>query len=75
LHNIKKEVKMIVALGGLFMFLIGVVGLIFWIMMLVDCLQRKFENSTEKIIWVVVIIALSLLGAILYWAMVKNKKS
>ncbi|MFA5337090.1 MAG: PLDc N-terminal domain-containing protein [Candidatus Omnitrophota bacterium] len=66
---------MIVALGGLFMFLIGVVGLIFWIMMLVDCLQRKFENSTEKIIWVVVIIALSLLGAILYWAMVKNKKS
>ncbi|MCK9615316.1 MAG: PLDc N-terminal domain-containing protein [Candidatus Omnitrophica bacterium] len=66
---------MIVALGGLFMFLIGVVGLIFWIMMLVDCLQRKFENSTEKIVWVVVIIALSLLGAILYWAMVKNKKS
>jgi hypothetical protein len=57
------------------MFLIGVVGLIFWIMMLVDCLQRKFENSTEKIVWVVVIIALSLLGAILYWAMVKNKKS
>jgi len=75
LYDIKKEVKMIVALGGLFMFLIGVVGLIFWIMMLVDCLQRKFENSTEKIIWVVVIIALSLLGAILYWAMVKNKKS
>lgn len=67
--------KMIVMLGSLFLSLIAIAGLIFWILMLIDCLQRKFENSTEKIIWVVVIIALSLLGAILYWAMVKNKKS
>jgi len=66
---------MIVMLGSLFLSLIAIAGLIFWILMLIDCLQRKFENSTEKIIWVVVIIALSLLGAILYWAMVKNKKS
>ena len=45
---------------------------IFWIWMLVDCLTRKkFE---DKLVWVLVLIFLNILGAFLYYFLVKSKK-
>jgi len=50
--------------------LIGVV--VFWLWMLVDLLQRrKFE---DKLVWLLVLIFLSILGAILYYFLVYSKK-
>jgi len=51
-------------------FLFG--SLAFWIWMLVDCLKKKrFE---DKLIWVLVLIFLNVMGAVLYWFLVKGKR-
>lgn len=49
---------------------------IFWLWMLVDCLKRDFKKDVEKIAWILVLIFLHLLGAIIYYFVVKinNKK-
>jgi len=65
---------MIVMLMGAVFFIIGIAGLVFWIMMLVDCIKRNFEKPNEKIIWLLVIIFCSILGAVIYWFVVKNKR-
>jgi prolipoprotein diacylglyceryltransferase len=57
----------------LILFVVGLVALvfIFWIWMLIDCLSReKFE---DKLVWVLVIIFLHVIGAVLYYFIVKNK--
>jgi cytochrome c oxidase assembly factor CtaG len=40
---------------------------VFWIWMLVDCIQNQGLSSTEKIVWVLVIIFLHALGALIYF--------
>ena len=63
---------------GIFGFLIGILGFIFWIWMLIDCIKREFKSDIEKIIWVLVLIFLGILGAILYYLIVNvvsKKKS
>ncbi|MEK6822281.1 MAG: PLDc N-terminal domain-containing protein, partial [Nanoarchaeota archaeon] len=42
----------------------AVLSFVFWIAMLIDALQRKME-STEKIVWVLVIVFLHALGALI----------
>ena len=44
---------------------------IFWLWMLVDCLKRDFKRDTDKIVWIIVLIFLHLLGAIVYYFVVK----
>ena len=43
----------------------------FWIWMLIDCLKRNFKNGNDKIVWVLVIVFLSVLGASIYYFVVK----
>lgn len=47
-------------------FLIWLVCLVFWLWMLIDCLMREF-NGSDKIVWVLVIIFLSIIGALIYF--------
>jgi len=57
------------------MFIVGLVtvGLfIFWIAMLIDCLSKK-RNKTDKLIWVIVLVFLQILGAFIYYFLVKKK--
>jgi len=43
----------------------------FWLWMLIDCLKRKkFE---DKLVWIIVLLLLNILGAILYYLLVKSK--
>jgi hypothetical protein len=58
--------------GKIFLFIIPVFILfgLFWLWMLIDCIRREFDN---KIVWIIVIIALGGLGAILYYFMIKRK--
>jgi len=44
---------------------------IFWIWMLIDCLKRNFKKENDKIVWVLVIIFLHIIGAIIYYFVVK----
>lgn len=55
------------------MFILYILGLIFWIWMLVDCIQRRMDG-TQKIIWVLVIIFLNVLGAIIYFFAGRNSR-
>ncbi len=61
---------------GFFMFSImalAIFAIVFWIWMLVDCLGRKFKGDNEKLLWALVIIFGGIIGAIIYYFMVKNK--
>ena len=44
---------------------------VFWLLMLIDCLKRDFKKDYEKIVWVLVMIFLHLLGAVIYYFVVK----
>ena len=65
------------AIGFMFFMLIIIIllvlGLIFWIVMIVDCAKRNFKKDAEKIVWILVLIFLGVLGAIIYYFVVKRK--
>lgn len=42
----------------------------FWLWMLIDCLTREFD---EKVLWALMIIFLQIIGAILYFFMIRKK--
>lgn len=53
------------------LFVVVLLLFVFWIWMLIDCLGRKkFE---EKLVWTVVIILLPVIGAIIYYFLIKIK--
>jgi len=39
---------------------------IFWIVMLINCLQRKFKVPTDKVAWILVLVFLPVIGAFIY---------
>ncbi|MBS3052020.1 MAG: PLDc N-terminal domain-containing protein [Candidatus Aenigmarchaeota archaeon] len=49
-----------------------IVLLTFWFFMLIDCIKRKFKDKT---LWTIIIIFTNVVGAVLYYFMVKRKKS
>lgn len=52
--------------------LLGIAFLfVFWLLMLIDCLKRDFRKDIEKIAWLLVLIFLHLLGALIYYFVVK----
>ena len=57
----------------LFTIVLSVVGFVIWILMLVDCVNRKFKKKDEKIIWVIVIVLTGIIGALIYYFVVKRK--
>ncbi|MBI2044972.1 PLDc N-terminal domain-containing protein [Candidatus Pacearchaeota archaeon] len=57
--------------------LIAALLFVFWLMMLIDSITRKFKDSSDKVIWVIINIFLGILGALIYYFVVfykdKNK--
>lgn len=53
------------------MMVLSFIAFIFWILMLVDCVKRKFKDDTEKIIWILVIFFAHIVGALIYYFVVK----
>jgi hypothetical protein len=45
---------------------------VFWILMIIDCVTRKFKNDTDKIVWILVLILIHILGAVIYYFVVKR---
>jgi hypothetical protein len=50
----------------LFFMGIGIGGLVLWIWTLIDCINNETDDSNERVIWVVVIAAAQLIGALIY---------
>ncbi len=63
-------------LGMAIIFSIIIASIVLWIWMIIDCAQRKFKKSDDKVIWILVLIFLGIIGAIIYYFVVKrnNKK-
>lgn len=58
--------------------IIALALLIFWLWMLTDCLKRpdkkfRYGGSYAKLIWVIVLVSLTFLGALVYYFMIKRK--
>jgi phosphotransferase system glucose/maltose/N-acetylglucosamine-specific IIC component len=66
----------ILFLGILFvliMVILGVLVFVFWILMLIDCINRKFKENLDKVVWVLVIIFTGIIGALIYYFIIKVK--
>ncbi len=57
----------------LFIVALSIASIVFWIIMLVDCVQRNFKKSDERIIWILVIVLAGAIGALVYYFVVKRK--
>ncbi len=55
--------------GAMIIFII--VFLILWIWMIVDCAKRKFPNSAEKVVWLLVLIFFTWIGFIIYFIVIR----
>lgn len=44
----------------------GIGGMLLWIWTLIDCIRNESDQGNERIIWVVVIAAAHLIGAMIY---------
>jgi len=52
----------------------AIVLLAFWIWTLVDCITSK-KQTTDKLIWVIIIFFFSFIGALLYWLFGRRKQT
>ena len=53
-------------LAGAVAIIIGLLVFAFWIWMIIDAAKRNFRNDAEKIIWIVIIVLGSWIGALVY---------
>lgn len=58
-------------LGGVIAVIVGILVFAFWIWMIIDCAKRNFRNDIEKIVWIIVIVLGSWLGALIYLLVVR----
>ncbi len=51
-----------------------IAGLVFWIFMIVDVVQRQnWENEQDKTVWILVVILAGYIGAIIYYFVIRKK--
>ena len=55
-----------------------ILGFVFWLWMMVDCLKRPdekfaFGGNYAKIIWIIVIIFAGFIGALIYFFLIKKR--
>ena len=53
-------------------FALGILAMIFWIFMIVDVAKRKFKESNEQVVWILVVVLTGIIGAIIYYLIVKK---
>lgn len=59
---------------GIIIFFVGailIIMFIFWLWMLIDCVTREMKGS-DKVVWVIVIVLVGIIGAIIYYFVVKR---
>ena len=57
-----------------YLFILGIIiaSLVIWIFMLVDVAKRDFKNDNDKIIWVLIVALTGIIGAIIYYFVIKK---
>ncbi|MBI5159710.1 PLDc N-terminal domain-containing protein [Candidatus Micrarchaeota archaeon] len=46
--------------------------LIVWVLMLVDCIKRKFTNENDRLLWILIVVLAGFIGATIYYFLVKR---
>lgn len=64
--NKKIEMTFLYLSVGIYELLLLIIPAILWLWVLVDLLKSEFMNSTNKIVWVVVVVFFPFIGALLY---------
>ncbi len=54
------------------MIVVGILFLILWIWMIIDCAKRRFRNDVEKVIWIIALVLLNWIGIIVYFIVIKS---
>ena len=57
----------------MFFVALSVAATVFWIWMLIDALTNKKVKGTDLLVWIIVIIFLGIIGALIYYFIVKRK--
>jgi hypothetical protein len=52
---------------GLLALAVGVLGVVFWIWMIIDCATNEPRESTDKVVWIIIIVFTYLIGAAIYY--------
>lgn len=55
-------------------FFIGLLGTVFWLWMLIDCLTHEPSAGNDKLIWVLVILFTHFIGALIYFFVQRPKR-
>jgi len=56
----------------LVLLVLGILATIFWIFMIIDVAKRKFKNENDRVLWILVVILAGIIGAIVYYFVVKK---
>ena len=59
------------ALFWLFFIAVAIGGFVLWIVMLIDAVKREYPHENDKLLWVLVIVFAGLIGAVIYYFVVK----
>jgi hypothetical protein len=58
-----------------FMFLLGIAAFVVWVWALIDAIQNPALDSTMRIVWVLVIVFTQIIGAIIYLAVGRTRRT
>lgn len=56
-------------------FALAVALFVFWVWTIVDCVQRKFDNNNERLVWILLIVLLGLIPSVLYYFLVMRENN
>lgn len=45
---------------------------LFWILMIIDAAKREFKDPNERVVWVLILVFLQILGAVIYYFIIKR---
>ncbi len=65
-------IVIMIVLAWLLIMALCILSFIFWIWMIVDCAQRDMKGDS-KVVWILLLIFLGILGAAIYYFVVKRK--
>ena len=61
-------------MGSLIVLIMGVIFFVAWVWALIDILKSDFKDSTNKIVWLLVVFFLYALGVLLYYLIGRKQK-
>lgn len=70
----KQKAMIILGIMVSFFAIFCIVVFLFWLWMLIDCAKRDFPKPNDKVVWILVIIFIQIVGATIYYFMIKRKR-